>query len=80
MNISDSPGIAAAPHREESRPALGATARMSHPSAATLCRFARGRATREESRRVVSHLLGVCPACGEAISCAARLTKPEERD
>jgi len=61
---------------------LGATGRprAAHPSAATLYRFARAEASREEGRQVVSHLLGGCPACGEAIAGEARLTGPKDED
>jgi hypothetical protein len=53
--------------------------RSLHPSVETLFRFARGEASREEALRVVAHLLGRCPACGRAVSGAARLTGPADR-
>jgi len=51
-----------------------------HPSAESLNRFARGEASREESRQVVAHLLHRCPACGRVISRAAGLAGPRDKE
>lgn len=36
-----------------------------------LLRFARGKATREERRRIVAHLLRGCPACSQVLQAYA---------
>ena len=61
------------------RPMRHPRMRAAHPSAKALSRFARGQATREESRQVVAHLLGRCPACGRVVSAAARLTDAKDK-
>jgi len=40
---------------------------MAHPVPEVLTRFAEGKATREESRQVVRHLVHLCPACAELV-------------
>jgi hypothetical protein len=49
---------------------------MDHPSTETLSRFLWGRASREENRMVVRHLLTLCPDCAAAL----RAMKPEPVD
>ena len=67
--------ISAATSREEGHPRV----RAAHPSAESLSRFARGQASREESRQVVAHLLGRCPACGRVVSGATGLTGAKDK-
>jgi anti-sigma factor ChrR (cupin superfamily) len=55
-------------------------AAVTHPSAESLRRFARGEASREESRQVVAHLLGRCTTCRRVVSGAARLAAPRDRE
>jgi hypothetical protein len=76
MNTSNAQAIPTSPRRGEWHPRM----RAAHPSVEALSRFARGEASREESRQVVAHLLGRCPACGRVVSGLARLTEAEDRE
>jgi len=72
----------AATQKVEKHPARGSSGarlRTPHPSTEALGRFARGEATREESRQVVAHLLGCCPACGREVSGAVGLTGAKDK-
>ena len=40
---------------------------MNHPEREVLTRFLWGTTSREENRRVVRHLLTLCPVCAEAL-------------
>ncbi|HEX9942160.1 MAG TPA: hypothetical protein VGG03_09100 [Thermoanaerobaculia bacterium] len=40
---------------------------MDHPSEETLKRFATGKASREESKAVVAHLVKGCPSCARKL-------------